>query len=77
MRHDSYNGASEKKAYYTDRMEVFGNVIFFDRDDKELISKISFKAENWLDFITGCDQYGFFVIVQPNGAFSVLKKSKK
>jgi len=74
MRNDSYNGAMEKTAHYTDRIDFEGRIVFFDTIDRDKITRITAAADDWLDFVTGCRQNRFVVECNPNGSYNVQKE---
>ena len=61
---------------YTDQMEVHGNTVWFNLTPKKRITDIAKQSENWLDFITGCNQYGYLVIANCNGTYSLAEDVK-
>jgi predicted DNA-binding transcriptional regulator AlpA len=56
---------------YTDQLDIYGQTVWVDLPLAEKISGIAKQSENWLDFVTGCDQYNYKIIVNPNGTYSV------
>lgn len=73
MRNDSYNGASEKAAEYTDRLTFDGKTVFFDSLDEQKINDIASAAGvDWLQFVMGCNQYGYRVECLPSGAYNII-----
>lgn len=66
-------------ATYTDQQQVHGNTIWFDAElkNRDLINDIAKKSENWLDFVTGCNTYGYEIMANSNGTYNIDKKNSK
>jgi predicted DNA-binding transcriptional regulator AlpA len=56
---------------YTDQIKVHGNTVWVDLALKNQIVDIAKQSENWLDFITGCNQCRFSIIANCNGTYSI------
>ena len=61
---------------YMDQMEVHSNTVWFDLTLKNQITSIAKKSENWLDFITGCNQCGYSLVANCNGTYTIAGDAK-